>query len=420
MAHTHNYEEFPFPEFKHAIESGKNTYRNKFFHDIDLSFLLKWMESIEGENYTIRIVGDKLQLIDGDGQVVSEVTLSEGQTGSQGPAGPQGPQGVKGDKGDTGAQGPQGPQGVKGDKGYTGAQGIQGIQGPKGDTGSGFKILGDFDTYADIIAAHPTGNAGDAYQVGQATEQYYTKQETNTLLAGKADTSDIPTVNNPTITITQGGATKGSFTLNQDSNQTIDVDVGGGGDGGQIIFSRKNILMRNSGVDNIAGWGIDIKLVPLYYDNDTWHTDWDNVLRLSTGFVAAADINWGNGVPDMNWSAPPASSTYPSATDSKWTIGRMYVNYYYDDTTEVSDGGYFKDKSYVPIFSAFGSKDIPRFMLSIPDHTFPAFSHYSQSISEFDDKKFIQFIVGADGEDVPNDCVLLYPNHSAQIIVITN
>lgn len=226
---AHNYEEFPFPEFKHAIKNGKNSYRNKFFHDIDLSFLLRWMENIEGENYTIRIIDNVLQLVDGEGQVVSEVNLSEGQTGPQGPAGPQGPQGAKGDKGDTGAQGPQGPQGVKGDKGDTGAQGIQGIQGPKGDTGSGFKILGDFDTYADMIAAHPTGNPGDAYQVGQATEQYYTKQETNALLADKADTSDIPTVNNPTITITQGGVTKGSFTLNQSSNQTIDVDAGGGG-----------------------------------------------------------------------------------------------------------------------------------------------------------------------------------------------
>lgn len=37
-------------------------------------------------------------------------------------------------------------------------------------------------------------------------------------------TSDIPTVNNPTITFTQGGVTKGSITLNQSSDQTIDLD----------------------------------------------------------------------------------------------------------------------------------------------------------------------------------------------------
>ena len=415
---AHNYEEFPFPEFKHAIKSGKNTYCNKFFHDIDLSFLLKWMENIEGENYTIRIVDNVLQLVDGDGNVVSEVNLSEGQTGPQGPAGPQGPQGVKGDKGDKGDQGIQGIQGVKGDKGDTGAQGPQGIQGPKGDTGSGFKILGDFDTYADMIAAHPTGNAGDAYQVGQATESYYTKQETNTLLAGKADTSDIPTVNNPTITITQGGVTKGSFTLNQASAATIDVDAGGGG-GSQILFSKKYLLVKENGANNISGWGIDVGFYPQYYVNGVWHTDWNEALYLSTGFVAAADISWGNPIPNMDWSAPPASSTYPSATDSKWTVAWINVNYYYDDNTVVDDGEYFKDKSYTPIIGAFGSEDIPYFMRT-SDFTFPAFSHYSQSIGEVNNKKFIQFVVGSWGEDVPNDCTLLYPNNYALFNVIVN
>jgi len=41
----------------------------------------------------------------------------------------------------------------------------------------------------------------------------------------------IPTVNNPTITFTQGGTTKGTITLNQSSNQTIAFDAGGGGGG---------------------------------------------------------------------------------------------------------------------------------------------------------------------------------------------
>ena len=38
----------------------------------------------------------------------------------------------------------------------------------------------------------------------------------------------IPTVNDATITITQGGVTKGSFTLNQASGDTIALDAGGG------------------------------------------------------------------------------------------------------------------------------------------------------------------------------------------------
>ena len=43
-----------------------------------------------------------------------------------------------------------------------------------------------------------------------------------------ATTNNIPTVNDATITFTQGGVTKGTITLNQSSNQTIALDAGGG------------------------------------------------------------------------------------------------------------------------------------------------------------------------------------------------
>ena len=38
-----------------------------------------------------------------------------------------------------------------------------------------------------------------------------------------ATTNDIPTVNNPTITFTQGGVAKGTITLNQSNDQTIEL-----------------------------------------------------------------------------------------------------------------------------------------------------------------------------------------------------
>ena len=41
----------------------------------------------------------------------------------------------------------------------------------------------------------------------------------------------IPTVGNGTITITQGGVSKGTFTTNQSGNSTIALDAGGGGGG---------------------------------------------------------------------------------------------------------------------------------------------------------------------------------------------
>lgn len=50
----------------------------------------------------------------------------------------------------------------------------------------------------------------------------------------------IPTVNNNTITITQGGVSKGYFTLNQSTNATIDLDAGGSGSGVQSNWNESD------------------------------------------------------------------------------------------------------------------------------------------------------------------------------------
>lgn len=42
---------------------------------------------------------------------------------------------------------------------------ISGNTGPQGADGTGVTILGSFDTYAALVAAHPTGNPGDSYMV---------------------------------------------------------------------------------------------------------------------------------------------------------------------------------------------------------------------------------------------------------------
>lgn len=89
---------------------------------------------------------------------------------------------------------------------------------------------------------------------------YYTKSETDTLLNAKqnvidannklsytylSDTPTIPTVNNSTITITQGGVTKGSFTLNQASGDTIALDAGGGGTATDVQINGTSITSSN-------------------------------------------------------------------------------------------------------------------------------------------------------------------------------
>lgn len=74
----------------------------------------------------------------------------------------RGQRGETGAKGDTGAAGPTGPQGP------TGATGAQGMRGPAGTDGRDFVVKGLYATLAALLAAHPTGEAGDAYAVGTA------------------------------------------------------------------------------------------------------------------------------------------------------------------------------------------------------------------------------------------------------------
>jgi hypothetical protein len=63
------------------------------------------------------------------------------------------------------------------------------------------------------------------FVVGSALATVATSGSYNDL----SDKPTIPTVNDATITITQGGTSKGTFTLNQSSNATITLDAGGSG-----------------------------------------------------------------------------------------------------------------------------------------------------------------------------------------------
>ena len=57
---------------------------------------------------------------------------------------------------------------LRGETGATGATGPQGPAGPQGPQGDGLHILDVYPTLADLQQAHPTGQPGDAYEVGTA------------------------------------------------------------------------------------------------------------------------------------------------------------------------------------------------------------------------------------------------------------
>ena len=67
----------------------------------------------------------------------------------------------------------------------------------------------------------------------------------------------IPTVNNSTITITQGGVTKGSFTLNQASGDTIALDAGASVDWGDITGTLSDQTDLNTALGNKANTDAD-------------------------------------------------------------------------------------------------------------------------------------------------------------------
>lgn len=78
--------------------------------------------------------------------------------------------------------------------------------------------------------------------------------------------SDVPTVNNPTITITQGGVTKGSFTLNQSSSDTIALDAGGGGGSLPSQTGHAGEFLTTDGTD--ASWATVYAMQIIDYTGD--------------------------------------------------------------------------------------------------------------------------------------------------------
>ena len=193
----------------------------------------------------------------------------QGEQGPQGPQGPQGltglqgPQGEKGDKGDTGAtgpqglqgvQGPQGPQGEKGNtgpqgpqgpKGETGSQGPQGEQGVQGDPGDAATITvgtvttGQPGTNATVTNVGtssaavfnftiPRGDKGEAGAgSGDMLASQYDPNGTVQNAGGIPDyvSSQLPTVNDATLTIQKNGTTVNTFTANASSNVTANITV---------------------------------------------------------------------------------------------------------------------------------------------------------------------------------------------------
>lgn len=97
----------------------------------------------------------------------------------------------------------------------------------------------------------------------------------------------IPTVNNATLTITQGGTTKGTFTANASSNVTIDLDAGGGSSRniGEIVAS--TIPLTDAGLHLLDGALIQ---------GDGIYSDF-------VGYIAGLDLTANYFCTEQEWQA---------------------------------------------------------------------------------------------------------------------
>ena len=174
--------------------AGNYPYTN--FHALNLDWIVRSMLELEHEWDSIsdNITASAHFSLNPTAEVTG--SLQEGlnfdfglPVGPEGPTGPQGPQGVEGPTGPEGPIGPEGPQGIQ------------------GETGAGLEILDRYATLADLQAAHPTGNPGDAYMVGD--HLYIWSVSTSAWIDAGTLSSPSPSV---TVPLMDGTAAIGSLT----------------------------------------------------------------------------------------------------------------------------------------------------------------------------------------------------------------
>lgn len=82
----------------------------------------------------------------------------------------------------------------------------------------------------------------------------------------------IPTVNNATLTIKQGGTTKGTFTANASTDVEIDLDAGGGGGSeytaGDGITITNNVISVTNPINKVTIEEPTTTSIPCFYNDD--------------------------------------------------------------------------------------------------------------------------------------------------------
>lgn len=166
----------------------------------------------------------------------------------------------------------------------------------------------------------------------------------------------IPTVGDGTITITQGGTTKGTFTTNQSGNTTIDLDAGGSATWGDIdgnINDQSDLISLLNTKTNKGHEIIDFQ-APTALNNYTWYRLYADGWIEQGGYVASgggtisvtlpvtmADANYQIMLTGKHNSTTAGSTTSVSTNSYPVTTTGFYVNNYIENGGTRADGDAF-------------------------------------------------------------------------------
>ena len=251
------------------------------------------------------------------------------------------------------------------------AQTISGAKTFSNDIKLGYgKAIRNADDEVILLWGSGETQVGDIWSqlIFKGSQSYPRPQYNSSYLAL---TSDIPTVNNPTITFTQGGVSKGTITLNQSSNQTIALDAGGGG-GGAVIddntpstttvySSRKTQDLVNTKEDKfIVGEGIVLEEVTTPIPN--------NLTSETSSDIVYADNYEGTYYPYMAFDGDENTkwglASIPTEQNPHWIVrdlGNAYsiarVVIKTESSSETVNGGYVQGSNDKTNWTNIGTID---------------------------------------------------------------
>ena len=293
--------------------AGNYPYTN--FHALNLDWIVRSMLELEHEWDSIsdNITASAHFSLNPTAEVTG--SLQEGlnfdfglPVGPEGPAGPQGPQGEDGPQGPQGPIGPEGPQGVQ------------------GETGAGLEILDRYATLAELEAAHPTGNPGDAYMVGD--HLYIWSVSTSAWVDAGTLSSPSPSV---TVPLMDGEAAIGSLTTYAKADHRHPTDTSRASAAEMDALIRTSQILINQGftyrkspaiqdgiakIESIKGNTLVDQSALLSFNGNGLRTTGKNLLPPSTEFSSIANITIDNDNGIYTLNGTPSAYGQAIATNS--------------------------------------------------------------------------------------------------------